>query len=1053
MHSSHSDDPKEAIQLIKKQLVNAIKALQKQYVTSDAIVTSDDGNANTLCSALEAVFVHGLKAKHIRTESGGKGKKAGGRGPLPQPVFWGLLKSITHRNIVSELEQLIFINTDVGRCRAWLRLALNDGLMECYLKLLLRERSRLPEYYQASALLLDAEECEFLLSYLQGLSSLTFELSYKSAVLNEWTITPLCLSGLCPVSELLEPLTSATSESHRKASLGSISQSSGSDEIEIQPSVLPISKASSKIKLTSSSLSLNTTSSSQLSSSLGSDSILPAHCARSPERGEEPLSCDSDLGTATTEDLDRSLQEVLSEFSKAKRSLDAPEQGLVPSVLGCSPRHPACPPSTSPDTTSLSHRTCQEAPPDTNSPDSAQTGDAATTSDGDGDAAPQANGVAVVSAMRHGGPNRGETGRGSTGSSKASQTVCSPTAEYLLSPLLGCPKRKSWISEDDFYRPPSGENSESMANTNGFGPEGAGGAPAPGLISALDLERLSVPSTESGNPKMSPEHEQKGFSVVHRRQMGLSNPFRGLLKLGTLERRGVMGIWKEFSCELSPLELRLFLDHEDRICVESYSLLRCESLALTHSDGRFELVFLGKKLYLRAPSRDEAEDWLDRIREALHKCRPQLEEEEEWETLEYPEGGGEGQPIQSDSSALLQYNDMPGNSFDWTLAHEPELDAIKEAVLYMDMDKTWVPFIFSLSLETLKCFKVRNNDKILSNSYGIETIQDILPDTSLGGPAFFKVITSKAVLKLQAENADEAASWRELVREVLMSYLESAEEALTLGGSLDGHSQVVLKNIVKENGFLLQYLVAIPVEKGLDSQSYICAGCSRQIGFSFTKPKLCAFSGLYYCDSCHRDEETVIPSRLIHNWDVAKRGVCRQALKFLTQIRNQPLIDLKLVNESLYDHVERMRRIRQSREQLKLLGDYLIMCRSGALKELSKRLDHRHYLLECPHKYSITDLRQIADGIFETFLQSLIQFASHHVYNCDLCTQRGFICQICNSSEIIFPFEFDTTTRCNECKTVFHRDCQASAKSCPRCERRQRYQRKLEAEASVEPSL
>lgn len=54
---------------------------------------------------------------------------------------------------------------------------------------------------------------------------------------------------------------------------------------------------------------------------------------------------------------------------------------------------------------------------------------------------------------------------------------------------------------------------------------------------------------------------------------------------------------------------------------------------------------------------------------------------------------------------------------------------------------------------------------------------------------------------------------------------------------------------------------------------------------------------------------------------------------------------------------------------------------------------------------------QIADGVFETFLQSLLQFASHHVYSCDLCTQRGFICQICNSSDIIFPFEFDTTTR------------------------------------------
>ncbi|XP_038018957.1 pleckstrin homology domain-containing family M member 1 isoform X2 [Motacilla alba alba] len=1022
MHSSHLEDPKEAIQLIKKQLVNAIKALQKQYVSSDAVVTSDDGNANTLCSALEAVFVHGLKAKHIKAESGGKGKKSGGRGPLPQPVFWGLLKSITHRNIVAELEQLMFINTDVGRCRAWLRLALNDGLMECYLKLLLQDRARLHEYYQAPAVLLDAEECEFLLCYLQGLSSLTFELSYKSAVLNEWTITPLSLSGLCPVSELLEPLTS--SEPRRKASLGSISQSSGSDEIEIQAPVLPIGKASSKIKLTSSSLSLNTTSSSQLSSSLGSDSLPPAPCARSPERGEEPLSCDSDLGTATAEDLDRSLQEVLSEFSKARPSPDAPEGRLLPSVLGCSPRP-------SPGLLAPSHGAQQEPPPSR----SISAGTAAP-GHGDGDGG-SASGAPA--------PREGP-GRANSSGSEGSQAVRSPTAQHLLSPLLGCP---SWISEDDFYRPSPGESSRSMADTNGFGPEGDSEGPAPGLISALDLERLSVPSSDTGKPKMSPEREQKGFSVVHRRQMGLSNPFRGLLKLGSLERRGAMGIWKEFSCELSPLELRLFLDHEEQICVETFSLLRCESLALTHSDGRFELVFLGKKLFLRAPSQDEAEDWLDRIREALRKCRPQLEEED-WETLECSEDGGEAQPIQGDSSAL-QYSDVPGNSLDWSAAPEAELDAIKEAVLYMDVDKTWVPFIFSLSLETLKCFKIRNNDKILSNSYGIETIQDILPDTSLGGPSFFKVITSKAVLKLQAENAEEAASWRELVREVLMSYLEGAEEALTLGGSLDGHSQVVLKNIVKENGFLLQYLVAIPMEKGLDSQSFICAGCSRQIGFSFARPKLCAFSGLYYCDSCHRDEESVIPSRLIHNWDLTKRGVCKQALKFLTQIRNQPLIDLRLVNESLYEHVERMGRILRSREQLKLLGDYLIMCRSGALKELSKRLDHRHYLLECPHKYSVADLRQIAEGTFETFLQSLLQFASHHVYSCDLCTQRGFICQICNSSDIIFPFEFDTTTRCSECKTVFHRDCHAQAPACPRCERRQRYQRQLEA--STEPSL
>lgn len=60
-----------------------------------------------------------------------------------------------------------------------------------------------------------------------------------------------------------------------------------------------------------------------------------------------------------------------------------------------------------------------------------------------------------------------------------------------------------------------------MADTNGFGPEGDSKEPALGLISALDLERLSVPSSDTGKPKMSPEREQKGFSVVHRRQIGM----------------------------------------------------------------------------------------------------------------------------------------------------------------------------------------------------------------------------------------------------------------------------------------------------------------------------------------------------------------------------------------------------------------------------------------------------------------------------------------------------------------------------------------------------
>lgn len=1046
-------DPRAAIPVIKKKLVGSMKALQKQYASSDTVVTSEDGDANAMCSALEAVFIHGLHAKHIRAEAGGKRKKSAYQKPLPQPVFWPLLKAVTHKHIISDLEHLVFVSTDVGRCRAWLRLALNDGLMECYLKLLLQEQARLCEFYQPSALLRDAEESEFLLSFLQGLPALSFELSYKSSILNEWTLTPLALSGLCPLSEL-DPATTSGTELQRKESLDSISHSSGSEDIEVQHSGQKIQR---NRQLTASSLSLDTASSSQLSCSLNSDSLLlPENGSKSPDHSEEPMSYDSDLGTANADDSDQSLQEVLSEFSKAQVN-SVPARGPsgeteIPTLRAARPLRGRCP-----DTGTHPH-----APVSAEAP-SAQAAPGTRGGSHKQEALSQAPGIlglqhldtaqAVTSGSTSDQQPSSPVRAAGHGSGQGKPSVRDGAGLSLLVSSPTSPKSKSWISEDDFYRPPQEQPPENPSDRSVAAsretPESRPGllghfSQEPRKSSSMEaLDKACVPSPGSRESKAAATQEHKNFSVVHRRQMGLSNPFRGLLKLGTVERRGAMGIWKELFCELSPLEFRLYLSGEERTCVENCSLLRCESVGPAHSDGRFELVFSGKKLTLRASSRDEAEDWLDRVREALQKCRPQ--QEEEWVNIQYPEqpndlpeGPQGGPPSQAD--LLSEPDSLQGTQLDWSSAQVPEPDAIKESLLYQYVDRTWTPYIFSLSLESLKCFRVRNNEKMLSDSHGVETIRDILPDTSLGGPSFFKIITAKAILKLQAGTAEEAALWRDLVRKVLASYLETAQEAVTLGGSLDENCQEVLKFATGENGFLLQYLVAIPTEKGLDSQGCFCAGCSRQIGFSFVRPKLCAFSGLYYCDICHQDDASVIPARIIHNWDLTKRPICRQALRFLTKIRAHPLINLQLVNPSLYEHEEQMQGIQRSREQLKLLGDYLSLCRSTALKELSKRLNHRNYLLESPHKYSVADLQQIAEGVYEGFLKALVEFASQHVYHCDLCTQRGFICQICHHHDIIFPFEFDTTVRCGECKTVFHRSCQAVVRGCPRCARRRKYQ-------------
>lgn len=199
--------------------------------------------------------------------------------------------------MITELEKISFVSTEVGRCRAWLRLALNHGLLECYLASLFREEASLRTYYRPGALLLHAEERDVLLSYLQGLASLTFSLSYKSAVLNQWTTTPLVLAGLQegeveapPPPLLLAPPPAPVP----RESWDTASQSSGSSDVTEAQRDCPLQVSrgpGARCRLTSSSLSLDTSGSSQLSSSLGSDG---------PQQGPDPRCPAPDLAPPTT---------------------------------------------------------------------------------------------------------------------------------------------------------------------------------------------------------------------------------------------------------------------------------------------------------------------------------------------------------------------------------------------------------------------------------------------------------------------------------------------------------------------------------------------------------------------------------------------------------------------------------------------------------------------------------------------------------------------------------------------------------------------------------
>nr|XP_003707229.1 PREDICTED: pleckstrin homology domain-containing family M member 1 [Megachile rotundata] len=228
----------------------------------------------------------------------------------------------------------------------------------------------------------------------------------------------------------------------------------------------------------------------------------------------------------------------------------------------------------------------------------------------------------------------------------------------------------------------------------------------------------------------------------------------------------------------------------------------------------------------------------------------------------------------------------------------------------------------------------------------------------------------------------------------------------------------------------------LPREKGLDVQNYSCFECGQAVGMTFSKAHVCSYSGSYYCSKCMSQNEFIIPSRVIHNWDLKSYPVSKKAATYL---HNCPiLLDLKLLNPRIYMAVDTMAQLQSLRIQLNLLRAYLFTCREPIIESLQKKVTPRDYLYEHVHQYSVSDLLDIPNGTLAQQLQKVVEFARNHVVNCWLCSQKGFICEICNNPKVIYPFDMASTYRCGACNAVFHAECLNANKPCPKCERRRK---------------
>uniref|UniRef100_A0A8C6WZI2 Pleckstrin homology domain containing, family M, member 3 n=1 Tax=Neogobius melanostomus TaxID=47308 RepID=A0A8C6WZI2_9GOBI len=514
-----------------------------------------------------------------------------------------------------------------------------------------------------------------------------------------------------------------------------------------------------------------------------------------------------------------------------------------------------------------------------------------------------------------------------------------------------------------------------------------------------------------------------------------------VVKQGALEHReGTRGRWTSCHVELTPCELRLYIldSSANRQLGTAYSLSHCQGVttsalgqAAQPADPRtLQAVFFNST----------ALEWRKAIWETVQAAKPRQEKQK---IEKFPPISPSSSPSpcgldldsdsptpdtsRSSSAALNRPTTLP-------LFTQRCPDVLKAGLLYQLVDRNnWRAYTFVLTRTTLQVFPTEGRGPVSKpvQQYSLASCPDLWTERS----DCFQAVFSKEVVRLRADGQSKAEEWEAAVVErapglqgVLLRSRPNRDRKLR-------EAQRAKRQSVTTS--FLSLLTCLAVEKGLTAQSFRCAGCQRPVGLSRGKAKVCFYSGWYYCQSCHQDQAFLIPARLLHNWDTSKHKVSKQAKEFLEFVYEEPLLDVQRLNPCLYDHCEPLSSVLRLRQQLQSLRAYLFNCRAAVAEDLRRRISPREHLLQHIHLYSLADLQQVIDGKLAPFLSKVIKFASAHVFSCSLCREKGFICELCQSGQMLYPFQENTTKRCDGCGAVFHSECRQKAQPCPRCVRRE----------------
>ncbi|RZC43316.1 run domain Beclin-1 interacting and cysteine-rich containing protein, partial [Asbolus verrucosus] len=211
----------------------------------------------------------------------------------------------------------------------------------------------------------------------------------------------------------------------------------------------------------------------------------------------------------------------------------------------------------------------------------------------------------------------------------------------------------------------------------------------------------------------------------------------------------------------------------------------------------------------------------------------------------------------------------------------------------------------------------------------------------------------------------------------------------------------------------------------MTKQNYRCAGCSMKVAPQYaSRFRYCDYLGRYFCTGCHTNQLALIPGRVLQKWDFTR---------LLEQMYSDPLFRVFELNKHICKMSRNLQFCRKLRLGLFYLKDFIFACRYAEM--ISETLEkEKSYILTDPEVYSMEDLVSVRNGDMKLKLKYLVESCCRHTSECRLCLARGFICEICNAPEVIFPWQMRRVRRCSQCGMCYHANCwNPNEKPCQKC--------------------